>query len=258
MGQFANAKVRKTGRTGIIFTGDEWDTDPVRGQVWRLHYESAGPEGCTAWYNVFKGQNSAASLRRSGVKSQLTATVSGSQLLDERADNWQLLNNVVQRSIFKSPLALSLTSGDLAFVRATYNDLTEQDADSAQAAFDAMPDGGVKTMLGYLLQGTTHFDVSQPVLKYSGSISNFYLGTVQTSDADMIKIWTPNSLLTTFAIPPFESQRISSYVAPSAPPNYTFGWLQLGSTIITDSHNRKNLSTEWILDNWSSDFYEVV
>jgi len=261
MGQFPNAKIRKTGIQSIIYQHEEWDSDPVRGQVVRFYYEGVGPDACAAWYNVYRSQNIACSLRRSGVRSQLTATVSGNQLNDAAEHNWQLLNNAAQRSIFKSPLAINLEAGSpgsLAFIRATYDDLVQQDATTAQDAVNALPADDIKVMLNYLLQGTTHFDVSQPVLKYSGSISNFYLGDVPTSDGSMVVIWPTATLLHTFAIPPFESRRISSLAQPFTIARYQWGWLQMGSTIITDAQNRKTISTEWVYDQWSTDFYDVA
>lgn len=258
--------IRATGDPGMIGQPIEIEYDPVRGVILHESWEGVGDNPAMAsWAQIFFREKIGFRWKRSGHISRFEINYSGdagqASVGDSAQANWQLLGNIVQRSIYKSPFAMAIEAGDpgaLAFIRSTYSTLIEEDAESAQTAVNALPAGDIKVMLNYLLQGTTHFDVCQPVLKYSGSISNFYLGDVATSDTAMLNIWLTADLLSAFAIPPFESRRISQFVAPAAVPRYQWGWLQLGTTLTTDAQNRKSVSTEWVLDQWSTDFYAIA
>src|SRR5437016_8857510 len=98
----------------------EHDFDPVRGQTTTETFESVGDN--LGGYADMYARNRVAYHWRRGARSTIRATFSGANTGPDAAqDNWQLLNNVIQRSIFKAPFALVLGTDVLRAAKAYFN-----------------------------------------------------------------------------------------------------------------------------------------
>src|SRR6266568_1152515 len=95
-------KVRAVGWSGLIAQPREIDFDPVRGELVRDRFEAlASSKAIDGMANVCRVKGIAFH-SRGGARQSIELHQSGNPTADNSQQNWQLLGNVGQRSIFKS------------------------------------------------------------------------------------------------------------------------------------------------------------
>lgn len=181
---------------------------------------------------------------------------------DNAQPSWQLLGNEIQKSVYESGIALTglMTYPSLTADVKNYMAAIEQGEFTAADDFrDTLPAGELTyfdPLIGFLTRGQTHFAQGQYVLKRTISISNFYTGTIPGEDnvegllstAEILSLPLPGPIAT----------KIASIPIPGSHTNYLWSWRQLPSHMVQAANNRVEVSTEWWLEEWSTELYAVV
>jgi len=179
---------------------------------------------------------------------------------DEARINWQLFADEAQQSIFKNPYVMQACNsnpnlrGDIR----TWQQLWESGDAAGAAAFAATITGDeaipFNAITSALMQDETHFNVGRFVLKRTLSISNTFTGALPDEE-------NTEKLILTGAftgLPGPIQTKINSIQAPPTSSPYLWSWRQTPSTMTTTAHNRTDVSTEWVLAQWNTNFYTVA
>lgn len=257
------------GTRNAIIRSTNISFDPVRGLILERDFESAGDNlaGVAAQLRL---QRVAHTWNRNKHHSSLRATYSGGQdgLPDESQVNWQLFANELQKDIFLSTFAdrgvaiYEHLLTDVRRAKSFKDDDGPNSPDAAAIRTHIASTPAIAPALTYydkllhsLDHGQTSFGTIQWVLKFSGTISNFYNGAVP-GQSGAGTVYFPSTILG-FALPNPIRNMIETIEAPDSVSGFTWGWRQLGSTATTTAHNRVEISTEWWLDLWNNNYYPV-
>lgn len=248
------AEIRATGTTEPVRQADELTYDPQRGYSRTIRYECVGE-------NLFGTANQLAALgynynlTSSGAKSVLIAT-SGAATDGQpevTTDTWQILANEIQKDIREHPLFRAVSEADLQRIQSCLSTgITPQ---------PAFVDANANTLFTHLVRGTTHYALSQYVLKHTTNVSNGYSANV--ADSNIERIYSSaqliaeaqNGTLWAYPMPGRLAYKINSIAAPTIRPGYMWGWRKLASTETTTAGNRIEISTEYWLEQWSLSLY---
>lgn len=241
--------------------------DPTRGQIVRLATESAG-DHLQALALAYQALRISYDLTISSAKSSIIATASGPQLgfVDVSCDNWQILGNEIQRDVKMEPGFVAMENaypGTIGYVVRDV-DLYNQGLPPGTPAPDPGTLPASAALFQLLIHGHTHKAYSQYVLRHSTNVSNAYAANI--ADVNIEFIYTPgqliveasNATLWNFPLPGRLQFKIQNIAAPTAVPNYLWGWRKLASTETTTANNRIEISTEYWLEQWSTLLYPTV
>ena len=241
--------------------------DPSRGSLVKLTWESAGNNLGGIATNLLNNRI-AYQFQPNGRKSRIVATATGSQAgyPDIVTDTWQILANEIQKDIKQHPLFLAMEAampGTIGYVVrdvALYN--------QGLALGTPAPDPSVAVvatqLFNLLIRGTTHYALSQYVLRHTTNVSNAYAANV--SDLNINCVYNPAALFAEvtnanswiFPLPGRLLFKLQAIAAPIAQPFYLWGWRKLAATETTAATNRIDITTEYWLEQWSTVLYNTV
>ncbi len=125
-----------------------------------------------------------------------------------------------------------------------------------------------KTILGRFLglnfRGSTDYQRQQYVLRHTTNVSNRWQTNV--SDFNVDYIYSTGSLLSEcqntglwiLPLPARLAFKIGQIPVPQFRDNYFWGWKKGASTETTAANNRIDISTEFVLEQWSVDYYPNI
>ncbi len=260
-------RIIAVGKRGPIRRPVEISYDPTRGQIITARWESLGQD-LAGVANTYANNRIAFNWTNSPHKSVLVAQASAAQLgYPERiVDTWQILANEIQKDLKEFPPVLAMEAaypGTLGYITRDV-DLYNQGKPPGTPAIPAGANPTAGKLFNLLIRGTTHFPVSQYVLKHSTNVSNAYAQNV--ADVNVGKVYTTAALLKevqdknswVFPLPGRMAFKITNIPAPAAVTDYQWGFRKLASTETTTADNRIEISTEYWLEQWSTFLYAVV
>lgn len=179
-------------------------------------------------------------------------------------DTWEMPGNEIHKALFEHPRCLAIEAaspGILGVIQNKYN--LYQNGEGADDVFSAgEPEVNTEARLiyGLMIRGTTHFAVSQYVLRHVQTISQQFSQNIV--DEDVGKIYTTAKLITEceeFDIPlyPRLKAKIQAIEEPDAEDGYLWGWRKLPATEALASDNKIAITNEYWLEQWSTFLYEA-
>jgi hypothetical protein len=260
-------RIRVNGRLGPVAKAPKIEFDPQRGQVIVQEFQCAGA-GLAGHAQIFAQLRIPYSWDLSPHVSKLVARASGAAagIPEITVDTWQILCNELQKDILECSAALTVEAaypGTLGYIRRDI-DLYNQGKNPANPRPAAGAQPTYNALLDLMKRGTTHFGVSQYVLKHTTTVSNYYSKNV--ADTNIGKVYTTAQLLTettsaaawAYPLPARLKYKIQNLEAPPVQTNYLWGWRKLGSTESTAAHSRIEISTEYWLEQWSTILYPAA
>lgn len=264
------------GTLAPLLQRETWDFDPTRGYVHDLEYRGASQIQMLALQQSYVLNGAACRLTYEQGDS---ATLSiDDATYSYTIDSWEIVGNEEARDALTHP---NLTNGILALgaynpsavITAMRNDLENQNpphtipGGSSPGVFDVGGDLSlfagtiVERFYNYQCNGQTEYRRQQYVLRHKTNVPCRW--TVNVADFGIDQIYTTAKLLTevqntalwVFPLPPRLAYKISQIPVPTAITNYLWGWLKSASTETTAAHNRVDITTEYTLENWSTDYY---
>lgn len=262
------ASVTLKGTKSPLLQRTEQDFDPSRGIINRILYRGSDQSQMVALGNTYVAAGIACRIIYEQGDSA-TLEIEDSTLANT-IDNWQLVGNSEARDVWSHPTNIGLLNEDqIAAIRFHLNA-----QDSGTVTFGTAPPTNVADLRGFsgtaverfytlALRGGTEYRRGQYVLRHTTNVSNRWGVNVADFGVDMI--YTPAKLISEISnsgfwvFPaPFRLQyKISNIPAPTAQPNFLWGWLKSSSTETTSAHNRVEIATEYTLDQWSTDNYLI-
>lgn len=239
--------------------------DPSRGRVVTEEYESAG-DNLGGMAALCEKRRIAYQLRASPIHSKLTLTATGEYAGTPifTADTWQLVANEMQNDIKQHPDYIALSPSQRQAVVAALANIESGDPDLAVnlTTFKDVYGPEAFDFLSLQIRGTTHYPVSQYVLRHTANVWNGFVGL--TDDDGAGEIYSTAQLVAevstgwTFNCPPRLIAKIQS-VGKSGTPHdgYVFGWLKKASTENTSANNRIDISSEYWFFEWSKRLYPL-
>lgn len=263
------------GTLDALLQDESWVYDPSRGVGYRATYRGAGRTqmrdlaqayvnagiSCVLTYN----QGDTATLEIDNTTNSGSGTGDG---LASTVDTWQIVGNDLSMDALQHPALINaLTAGGfsvgdvIADMRAYLNDSTkESTAFGVSGNLYGAPDI-VRRFYRLCLKGSDEYRRAQYVLRHTTNAPNRY--SVNVADFGIEQIYSTAELLTEcqdsalwyYPMPGRLAYKISAIPVPSAQTNYLWGWLKSPSTEITAANNRIEITTEFTLEQWSTDFY---
>lgn len=260
--------MRSTIRGSLLpfLQAETWDFDPARGYAHRLDYKGASQAQMLALQQDYVRAGIACRLAyHQGDTSSLSVEDSTQQFT---LDSWQMMANEESRDGLGHPsLTSALANGGYdveVILQKTREHLANNE--SPQTLFAAGGDFfGAPAILQrfYRLQfrGATEYRRVQYVLRHTTNAPNRWSRNI--SDIGKDCIYTEAQLLTEvqsaslwiYPLPYRLAYKIAAIPAPTAQANYLWGWLKDGSTETTAANNRIEITTEYVLEQWSTDYY---
>lgn len=245
---------------------ETWDFDPTRGY---LHYQD------------WKGASQAQMLLlqqdyvRQGIACRLVYEQGDSATLaiDDSTyaytiDSWEIVGNEESRDALAHPNLVNaiIASGDdpnhvIALMRSNL-----QNDEDPNVVFEPGGDlfgttAEVEFFYNLQIKGSTEYRRQQYVLRHKTNVPCRY--TVNIADFGIDQIYTTAQLLTevqnvalwVFPLPSRMAYKIANIPIPTPQSRYLWGWLKSASTETTAAHNRVDITTEYTLEQWSTDYY---
>lgn len=241
---------------------EAWDFDPQRGYRHTLSYRGATPLLMLALQQDFA---------RAGIANRLVYE-QGSVCVLEADDStmqytidvWQLLGNSEAISVFNHPIVRErMTEDEIALLRQSLENQELPSKVFAPAPCKLCKFKGTEIERFYSLhqRGSTDYKRGQYVLRHTTNASSRW--TTNLADVGVDQIYSPAKLLTEvqdggawiYPLPTRLSYKIAHIPAATPQPNYLWGWLKSSSTETTAANNRIEISTEYTLEQWSTDLY---
>lgn len=248
-----------------------FDYDPARGIIYDYDWDSAGQPEMQAIFNDYVAQGIACRMVFEKDKATLQAQDSTNSVT---LDTWQILGNVESPDGLSHPTLLQICNDDeIAAIRAGINNLVSGESiddgiagilSSGTLNFLSAEDKAiVSRFIGLQLRGSTEYRSPQYVLRHTTNAPSS--NTPNIADVGVNQIYTTHDLLVEtessglwlFPLPGFLSNKIGNIPVPEFKSNYLWGWLKGPSTSTTAANNRIDISTEYILAQWSTDYYAV-
>lgn len=212
---------------------------------------------------------------RAGVATRFTFSGGVSRLeINDATQNvvldvWQVLANEVSKDIFEHPNVSLLPQPLLALIRVYLDEHTSTSSD----AIGNSPDYGslssdqkdtVENFLSLYLRGTTNYRVQQYVLRHTTNAPANW-GGPNVADVGIDQIYQMGDLLKEITsaslwVNPAPARIVTKLKALTQPDDrdgYQWGWLKSASTETTAANNRVEIQTEYCLEQWSVDLYDV-
>ncbi len=213
---------------------------------------------------------------RAGIASEITyendkASLETSDSTEQTTlDTWQILGNVESVDGLSHPTLLDLLNdASIARLRkALSENLPPSEIGFSSGGFSDSEKAIINRFYTLQQRGSTDYRRAEYVLRHTTNAPNGY--SVNIADIGVNMIYSPakllseiqNSSLWTLPCPPRLAFKIANIPAivppdPSEGVNYFWGWLKSPSTETTAANNRIDISTEYTLELWSTDYYEV-
>ncbi len=243
------------------------DFDPMRGWIYRYEYRGS---------NQAQMQLLQQDYARLGIASRLvfnqgdTATLEVEDATQQLLiDTWQIVGNEESRDVFSHPTMISLcTPTTIANLRGDLDgnppkDPVQLQADLIKAGFTGPNAATVVRFYTLALRGSTEYRRAQYVLRHTTNAPNRFTGNI--SDVGVEQIYSTTKLLTevtsgalwVYPLPVRLQNKISAIPTPSALSGYLWGWLKSPGTETAAANNRVDITTEYTLEQWSTDDYQI-
>lgn len=259
--------------------------DPTSGFVYRSEYRGLSPVKMAALSNFYTRYGCSASLRNQFGISTLTITDATGQIL---IDKWEVGVEDEQPSIFENLKFLELVNlgaDPSAIVTILRNALLNNDPANSKWAtisvksdFTAAVVGLSPTQITSLKSyfddynlGVTSFTRGKYSLRHTTnapanpniSTNPGFNGFFNIADENVERIYTISQLLSetqngaywVLPLPTYLAYKISNYFVPTARPNYVWGALKKRSNAVLCARNRVEISTEYLIDQVSTNLY---
>ena len=209
-----------------------------------------------------------------GIASVLDYTQDGCARLDVEdstqsylIDTWQILGNEEGRDGLNHPgLTLALTAASLnapKIIAAARQHLENNDDPTTLFGTGGDFYGSPAILRRFYelqVRGSTEYRHGQYVLRHTTNAPNRYSANI--SDFGVDQIYTPAELISecsdggawVYPLPSRLAYKISNIAVPTYQANYLWGWLKGASTETTAANNRIEISTEFICEQWSTDY----
>ena len=229
----------------------------------------------------------AASYRSNRIPYQLTIENNHATLVTKDAtgeyvlDTWQIENDELNPSSLVNPrnralIALEVAGGVTA-AALVLEDIgkvlngepatsggTPLDYDGLKAYFTTHNMNASLRLLQRMQLGATNYFQARPVVRHTTNASNRYNWNI--SNVDVESIYTPSAFfseaqssgLWLFPMPNALSAALAAVPEPAVRSNYLWGYLKRPATVSTAANNRVDITTLYILDQWSTDEYETA
>lgn len=234
--------------------------DPRSGSQLVRTFECADPNGLYGIAAGFAGSLWGYRHSTGGPKSVLVASASGADAgqPEVTTDTWQILANEIQKDVKEHPTFLAMEESFPGTIGYVVDDVDRYN--QRQPAGTPAPAAGAAAtaalLFNLLVRGTTHYALSQYVLRHTTNVSNRYAANV--ADTNIERVYTTDQLLTeaqsanfwSFPLPGRMGYKISNIGAPTARTGYLWGWRKLASTETTSANNRVEITTEYWLEQW--------
>lgn len=178
-------------------------------------------------------------------------------------NTWELLGNDVQKDLYEHPTTLALGINTISAVKVAVQSVSSSSPGQEQAAKTtavanlravAGPNADVaEELFNLIIKGTTHFYVSEFVLRHTQTVSNTYQTQFALNDIEYI--YTTDQLQLEAAIPTNIVFDIASIAEPAAKDGYLWGWLKRSPQISIVAGAKVQVTQEYWLDQWSTYAY---
>jgi len=263
-----------------------YDFDPSRGFTVRKNFRGASQ----AWMaNLLQECVNAGVAARLTFHQGDTATLESEDSTEQYTlDTWQLLGNAVQFELFYHPEFTATvekyfgTNVDAAAqaigkLREQIQKLEEGQGTIAElwsapiftsAGVSSEDKQFIARLILLYLRGTESFDNDAYgggyVLRHTTNAPNRWAANV--ADLNVGKIYTTAQLLSevqnssdwVFPMPGRLAYKLANIPAPTAHNNHLWGWKKSRSTECNAANNRIDISTEYTLEQWSTDLYPPI
>lgn len=238
-----------------------YEFDPQRGHITRLFLRGASQ---TLMSNLRQDYV------RNGIACRLTYHQGDTASLETEdstqqytLDTWQIVGNEESRDGLSHPTVLALCSDDqIALIRQHLNN-EDKSSDVFDTGGDLNALQGTAIPRFYSLQqrGSTEYRHGQYVLRHVTNAPSRWNSNI--ADFGVDQIYTPAQLLTEvqdsglwiYPLPARLAYKIGHIPIPTFQAGYQWGWLKGASTETTAANNRIEIATEYVLEQWSTDYY---
>lgn len=248
-----------------------YNYDPSRGWIHNLDFYGQGATEIANLQTYYAAMGMAAQLvylqggnARLDVSDATISTING---ISGLTDVWQIVGNEESRDGLSHPaliLALGSTASNViaAMRKALAEDITTTDAFATGGPLHGVANSAtVQRFYELQTRGLTEYRHGQYVLRHTTNAPNRWGQNVADYGIDCI--YTTAELLSecedgglwTYPIPGRLAFKIGNIVSPVYQSGYLFGWLKGASTETTEVNNRVSITTEFILEQWSTDYY---
>lgn len=241
---------------------DSYSFDPTRGLTRTIGYECADPNGLFPIAAGFQALRYSFTHTPGGEKSKIIATASGpdSGQPEVTTDTWQLVGNEIQKDAKEHPTIIALElahPGAIGYITRFVDLYFQNKTPTETFPGGTAPDSAI-ALAQLLIRGTTHYCLSQYVLKHTTNVSNTYAQNV--ADFNIDKVYTTEQLLSEtqngaswiYPLPARLAYKIDNLVANPTLTGYTWGWMKKASTETTSAGNRIEINTEYWLEQWNT------
>lgn len=180
--------------------------------------------------------------------------------VEQPINTWELLGNDVQKDLYEHPTTLALGVDTIAAIKSAVQSVNSASPGSEQAAkTDAVnhlrtTSGAnadvAEELFNLIIKGTTHYAVSEFVLRHTQTVSNSY--TTQFALNNIEYLYTTAQLIAEASIPTGIVFDISEIAQPSDKPGYLWSWLKRSPQIIVSAGSKVQMTQEYWLDLWST------
>lgn len=237
-----------------------YDYDPTRGYLVREEFEGASQ----ALMLVYQRDCVRAGIACRLVFERDMATLELEDSTQQYTlDNWQILANEESRDGLSHPTVLSLaTDEQIALIRGHLEANDSPDTAFADPDLAGLAGGPVQRFYALQQRGSENYRRSHYVIRHTTNAPNRW--AVNVADVNVGMIYTPAQLFTEVQDPflwiyPMPARlvfKLASIPAPTFQANYLWGWLKGAATETTAANNRIDIVTEYVLEQWSTDYYE--
>lgn len=238
-----------------------WEFDPQRGYIYGYDYKGASQSLM---------ESLALSFNTLGLSTRLIFHQGDTASLEVEdptqaytIDTWQVVGNEESRDGWSHPAILaSATLDQIALCKQHLNTPDTPDVAFADTGLSGLA-AIVQREYSRQFTGQTDYRRGQYVLRHTTNAPSRWTANVADLNVDYIYSTaellseTTNSSLWVYPLPPRLQYKISNIPAQSAVANYLWGWLKSSTTESTAANNRVDLTTEYSLEQWSTDRYGV-
>jgi len=246
----------------------EWKYDPTSGEIYA---ESWAGFGAAAMANLLAENRSngiATEISESNGKYVLNQTDTSSSYTE---DSWQIQQNELSIPVLKNPRhepdngAYKLLAKHIEVIGAYQrNEKTFDEATTLLATYPGTPElDNANALLLRIHRGEDHFARSGYVLRHTTNVGQDT--TFNVADEHVDNIYSFAMLIAectnaTLWVSPLPTRLVTkiNYLWTNRPTDltgYLYGWLKRGSTESTAANNRIDITTEYWLNQWSTEEY---
>ncbi len=178
-------------------------------------------------------------------------------------NTWELLGNDVQKDLYEHPTTLALGIDTISAVKVAVQSVNSSSPGQEQSAKTTAVENlrsvaganadVAEELFNLIIKGTTHYSVSEFVLRHTQTVSNTYQTQFALNNIEYI--YTTDQLQSEAEIPSTIVFDIASIAEPSEKTGYLWGWLKRSPQISVVAGAKIQVTQEYWLDQWSTYAY---